>query len=894
MQDKLEAASRTQAIIEFDVSGIVIDVNDNFLAVMGYSREEVVGHHHSMFVDVEFSRSAEYQQFWASLNRGESTVQEFCRRGKGGVEVWIQGSYNPLLDRSGKPYKIVKFAMDITSRKRQEMENKVAADRASALKLCQANVMLADNDLNIVYLNDTVTEMMTRNEKELRTELADFSVASLLGKNVDSFHKNPDHQRQLLRHLKEAYSSEIKVGSLTFSLIASPWIDASGNRLGTLVEWEDKTERLAEENSRLQEAAENLRIRQALDVCDTSVMLADKDLNIIYMNEAVLAMMSHRENEIRESLPDFDSSSLIGACVDDFHKSPNHQRQLLSSLRSAYKTDLKVSELTFGLIATPLYDGSGERLGTVVEWDDKTERIAKEEKEKAEADENARVRQALDNVSTNVMISDNDANIIYLNDSVIRMMKSAESDIRKSITHFDASHLLGVNMDIFHKDPSHQRKLLQNLQSTYNGKAEVGGRTFTVIANPIVVDGERLGSVVEWADRTSEVAIEREIDSIVESAVAGDFGKQISVDGKEGFFANLANGLNDLIGTMEVALNDVIRMLGAMARGDLSERITREYEGTFAQMKRDANTTADKLTEVITKIRVASTAIASASSEIAQGNADLSQRTEEQASSLEETASSMEEMTATVKQSADNAVQANTLALAAQTKAQSGGDVVNRAVISMDEINTSSKQISDIIGVIDEIAFQTNLLALNAAVEAARAGEQGRGFAVVAGEVRNLAQRSAGAAKEIKDLIRDSVLKVQDGTSLVNESGKTLGEIVSSVENVTAMMREIADAATEQTTGIEQVNTAVAQMDEMTQQNAALVEQASAAGEAMADQARDMKKIVDFFSVVETSDSPESRRVSDSVVTSIPSESRVPSAPAYTPSANGEDDWEDF
>ena len=263
----------------------------------------------------------------------------------------------------------------------------------------------------------------------------------------------------------------------------------------------------------------------------------------------------------------------------------------------------------------------------------------------------------------------------------------------------------------------------------------------------------------------------------------------------------------------------------------------------------DANTTADKLTDVINRINSSATLVASGAEEISQGNADLSQRTEEQASSLEETASSMEEMTSTVRQNADNAKVANDLAEETCEKAIQGGEVVNRAVTSMSAINESSKKIADIIGVIDEIAFQTNLLALNAAVEAARAGEQGRGFAVVAGEVRNLAQRSAGAAKEIKELIRDSVAKVTDGSVLVNESGETLREIVSSVQRVTQMISDITEASEEQSAGIEQVNKAVSQMDEMTQQNAALVEEASAAGESMAEQANEMRRLLHFFSL---------------------------------------------
>lgn len=509
--------------------------------------------------------------------------------------------------------------------------------------------------------------------------------------------------------------------------------------------------------------------------------------------------------------------------------------------------------------------------------------------------ENLRVKQALDSVTTNVMIADPDANIVYTNTAVTAMMRRAEADIRKALPNFDASSLLGKNMDIFHRNPDHQRNIMKSLTNTYFGKAEVGGRTFTVIANPVFSNGKRIGTVVEWADRTAEVAIEKEVAAMVSAASLGDFTRQISLENKDGFFANLSRGLNELVNTIEIALNDIRRMLGAMARGDLSERITREYQGTFGQLKEDANSTADKLTEIIGRIRTSSSAILAAANEIAQGNADLSQRTEEQASSLEETASSMEEMTSTVKQSAENALRANDLAQAAQAKAKEGGSVVSRAVQAMQEISDSSKRISDIISVIDEIAFQTNLLALNAAVEAARAGEQGRGFAVVAGEVRNLAQRSAGAAKEIKDLIRDSVGKVQDGRQLVNASGETLQEIVASVEKVSNMMQEIAQASQEQTSGIEQVNTAVAQMDEMTQQNAALVEEASAAGASLADQANAMYSVVEFFSVgdepsaaLSAAGPARSRFATKSAARGKPAKKAPPRAP------QSDDEWEEF
>ncbi len=347
--------------------------------------------------------------------------------------------------------------------------------------------------------------------------------------------------------------------------------------------------------------------------------------------------------------------------------------------------------------------------------------------------------------------------------------------------------------------------------------------------------------------KASLQAINGEIKGLVDAAVAGDFTKRGDAAHYQYEFKAMVDGLNQLMQTSETGLNEVVRVLGALAHGDLTEKITNEYHGTFGQLKDDSNQTVAQLTAIVSQIKEATESIHTASSEIAQGNTDLSQRTEEQASSLEETASSMEELTSTVKQNAENAKQANQLAASASEVAVRGGDVVGQVVITMSSINDSSKKIVDIISVIDGIAFQTNILALNAAVEAARAGEQGRGFAVVATEVRNLAQRSAAAAKEIKELISDSVEKVGSGTKLVDEAGKTMEEIVSSVKRVTDIMSEITAASQEQSAGIEQVNQAITQMDEVTQQNAALVEQAAAAAESMQEQAENLARAVATF-----------------------------------------------
>lgn len=341
--------------------------------------------------------------------------------------------------------------------------------------------------------------------------------------------------------------------------------------------------------------------------------------------------------------------------------------------------------------------------------------------------------------------------------------------------------------------------------------------------------------------------ISSEIDALAESGAQGDFSKRANADKFSFMFKGILTDFNTLMENCDVAFNDIRSMTDAMAQGDMTQVIDKKYPGTFGKVISGINATGEHIRNLVAEIQVATETINTAAREIASGNNDLSQRTEEQAASLEETAASMEELTSTVNANSENAKYANRLAMDASIRADKGVAVVGQVVSTMDLINESSIKIVDIISVIDSIAFQTNILALNAAVEAARAGEQGRGFAVVASEVRNLAQRVAAAAGEISSLISDSVDKVHDGSTLVNEAGKTMTEIVNAIKQVTTIMSEISSASEEQSAGIAQVNQAIGQMDDVTQQNAALVEEAAAAAESMEDQVQHLSATVALF-----------------------------------------------
>jgi len=747
--NQIAAIGRSQAIIEFTMDGTIVQANDNFLNTLGYGLEEIQGKNHRMFVEPEYAQSPEYARFWEKLNAGEHESARYKRLGKGGKEIWIEASYNPIFDLDGKPFKIVKYATDVTESMNREADYSA---QISAISKSQA----------VIEFNMDGT-IIQANENFLNT--VGYSLGEIQGKHHRMFVEPSDAQSpKYARFWEKLNSGEYE--SARYKRLGKDgrevWIQASYNPIFDLNDKPFKVVKYATDvTAEVEKEMEVARLQSAVDGAQTNFMICDADLNITYCNPAVVNVMRARQNELRQVWPSFDADKLLGSNIDAFHKNPAHQRALLSDPgRLPAKAEIKVAGLEFEVNATMI-------TGT---------------------------------------------------------------------------------------------------------------------------DGEYLGNMVEWRDVTEQKDAVRQIQNLIDDAVSGQLDKRITTDRFEGFLLTLGEGINRLMDAVVEPVQETRRVISGLADGDLTQSMNGEFEGEFAELRDAVNATMSKLLSMVNEIGTASGTIASAANEISQGTADLSQRSEEQASSLEETASSMEELTGTVRQNADNAREANQLANSARDEATKGGEVVGKAITAMSEINQSSKKIADIIGVIDEIAFQTNLLALNAAVEAARAGEQGRGFAVVAAEVRNLAQRSASAAKEIKSLINDSVEKVTEGGKLVDQSGATLEEIVGSVKKVSDIIAEIASAGQEQASGIDQINKAVTQMDEMTQQNAALVEEAAASSEAMNDQAVALDDLIGFFKTGENT----RRSAAPAQHAARPVTASTSPARRSAPKNTGGNEWEEF
>jgi methyl-accepting chemotaxis protein len=538
-------------------------------------------------------------------------------------------------------------------------------------------------------------------------------------------------------------------------------------------------------------ASNNLKKRQAFECMQASVMISDKDLNITYMNPSLTRLLAEAEVELKRELPHFSMATLIGSNIDIFHKNPSHQRNMLARLETTHHATIKVGKRMFDLVVNPLKRG-GRRIGFVVEWSDAAPRL-----------------RNLDYAAQNAAFSRTqsiisffpDGQIITANENFLKLMGySLEEVVGKYHSMFVAPE---VRQSRAYAE--FWEKLARGEYQTGEFKRFLkGGRTVWLqgLYNPILNTEGKVVRVEKFA-----VDVTRRISSVLEIGAA----------------------------------------LADLAAGDLQRRITEPLQIEVDQLRTDYNLAVDRLQESMQRVRQSSAAIKNGTEEIRTAADDLSARTERQAASLEETAAALDEVTAAVKSTSENAGRARAVVDAAKADAEVSAVVVRKAVGAMRAIESSSQQISQIIGVIDEIAFQTNLLALNAGVEAARAGDAGRGFAVVASEVRALAQRSAEAAKEIKALISTSAEQVGQGVDLVVETGDVLDKIIAQVSEINVSVATIASSAKEQANGLDGVNKSVNEMDRVTQQNAAMVAETTSAARALSDQTSALNEQVEQF-----------------------------------------------
>jgi len=456
-----------------------------------------------------------------------------------------------------------------------------------------------------------------------------------------------------------------------------------------------------------------------------------------------------------------------------------------------------------------------------------------------EAVSSGRIKTALDNAQANVMLAGTDNVIIYMNKAVQKMFSDAREELTEAIPGFDADNLLGRSIDDFHQNPAHQQSILKDLKDTYASTVNVGGLTLNIITNPVFDEqGTRVGTVVEWDNKTAEVRVEKEISDIVSAAGAGEFSERIPLEGKAGFFERLGSGMNEMLDVTEAALNDVSHVLEALASGDLTKTIESDYQGVFEQLKNDVNSTIGRLSHIISDVQGNTLEISSASEQVNNMADTLSHGATEQAAALEEISSAMEEMSANIRQSADNSGQTEQIAKKASNDAQEGGKAVTEAVTAM-------KEIAGKISIIEEISRQTNLLALNAAIEAARAGEHGKGFAVVASEVRKLAERSQMAAAEIGERSTATV-------TVAEQAGLMLERLVPDIQKTAELVQEISAASREQDTGSDEINKAIQQLDQVVQHAAASAEELAATAVTMTDQTESQGQLVGFFKLNES------------------------------------------
>ncbi len=800
LMGRSNAIDRVMAVIEFSPDGVIQHANANFLSVVGYDAAAVVGQHHRMFVDPEYAKRDEYQAFWHTLARGEFHQGQYQRFGKGHTPIWLEASYNPVFDALGNVIKIVKFATDITQHKQLALdrEGQIKAIHRSqgVIEFSLDGTVITANDLFLAVVGYTLDEIKGQHHRLFVDQ------ATAASPEYQAFWQTLSQGEFISGRFKRVNKQQ---ETIWLEATYNPIFDTQGKPYKVVKYATDITQLVA-----MEQRAKTLSL--VADETNNSVIITDARGCIEYVNNGFTLNTGYVLDEVIGKRP---GDLLQGKLSDPDTK--KRMRTYLDAKQPFYEEIINYGKngqpYWISLTVNPVFNAKGD-----------VEKFVS-----IQANINEMKLKQLDFKMRSEAVSRSTGLIEFTADGVITMM----NDNFAKVVGYSQEEVIGRHHSMFvtpqYAASAEYREFWRKLNNGLFDSARyfrVGkaGREIWIQAtyNPICDQEGRVIKVVKFAtDITAEYLSARALES---------------------------------------AVKETQLVVNAASQGALFHRIgLADKTGAISEVCRGINTLMDNITDIIHQVRAASETINTAAHEISLGNQDLSGRTEQQAHHLEKTAGSMQTLASTVKQNADNALQANQMATLASEVAVYGGQVVGNVVSTMRAINDSAKKIEDIISVIDGIAFQTNILSLNAAVEAARAGEQGRGFAVVATEVRNLAQRSASAAREIKDLITDSVNKTSEGSQLVANAGNTMAEVVHSVQRVADIISQISAASNAQHAGIDQVNNAVLAMDASTQQNAALVDEAAAAAASLVDQADQLTDVIRRFQLTDTAQASTQR-----------------------------------
>jgi len=876
-----------------DLKGIITYINDDFIRIGGFSKKELIGAPHNILRHSDMPKAA-FADMWKTLQSGNSWSGIVKNRTKDGGFYWVRANVMPIWENG----KIIGY---------MSVRNKpTAADVSSTTNLyreMQAGRSKVKLDAGEVIPPSLIYIVRRRfNNITVKTKLATLVVLALLSLAGIAAYGN--YGLDIIKNADEKNTSKIeahakainlaRMTQLEFKMQIQEWknvllrgqdpamfakyvkaFDEDGKKVvqnlrdlnvimganeseKEFLEWVDNAIKSHSEiTTKYRAGLNSYQTDNPASIFAVDAMVKGIDRQFVVDLEK---LVTFHQTEIEKHIA--DGKNISSSVVKQFQNKVILITLLIALILLAWSVATTVSILSRIERATQFIKDVSDGKKVQINAFSKNElgkmmqaikmmgiNFGFEAAEtKRTANEMARIKMALDEVTTPVTLSNSQREFTYMNKAGLKLWKEMEGNIANRIPGYTVESMHGKLLSSYLETDEDKANISKLEKLPVLCDLKLGGKNLQITMVSIFDERDiYIGRATQWVDRTIELALEKQISNIVAAATTGDFYGRINAPNAEGFFKQLTQGLNALLETCEKSYSDMATIFDALSRGDLSQTITNQYTGEFENIKNNANNTVYKLTEIVEQIKLITHNVNDSSKEIANSNNNLSKRTTTQAAAIEETAASMHELTSTVEANTENSNQANEFVLGASDIATKGVNVIRRVVSTMEDIHESSRKVVDIISVIDGISFQTNILALNAAVEAARAGEQGRGFAVVASEVRSLAQRAAAAAGEIKTLINDSVEKIEDGSKLVIDAGHTMEDIVGSIRTVTQMIGGISAASNEQSAGIGQANKAILEMEEMTQQNAILVEQSSATADNLKNQAADLSRAVDYF-----------------------------------------------